>query len=88
VEQAQACRPPAPGCRSNSCRWRESREQLPAPEWAETARRLGETGTADTPELQPAEHLCPLADEPVVNRHFETLDALDAVLADVGVGAR
>ena len=35
-----------------------------------------------TPELQPAEHLWPLVDEPVVNRHFETLDALDAVLAE------
>ena len=36
----------------------------------------------DTPELQPAEHLWPLIDEPVVNRHFETIDALDAVLAE------
>lgn len=35
-----------------------------------------------TPELQPAEHLWPLVDEPVANRHFETLDALDAVLAE------
>ena len=34
-----------------------------------------------TPELQPAERLWPLVDEPVVNRHFETLHALDAVLA-------
>ena len=37
---------------------------------------------AYTPELQPAEHLWPLVDEPVVNRHFETLDELDAVLAE------
>jgi hypothetical protein len=37
---------------------------------------------AYTPELQPAEHLWPLVDEPVVNQHFETLDALDAVLAE------
>lgn len=35
-----------------------------------------------TPELQPAEHLWPLVDEPVANRHFETLDELDAVLAE------
>jgi transposase len=34
-----------------------------------------------TPELQPAEHLWPLVDEPVANRHFDTLDVLDAVLA-------
>ena len=33
---------------------------------------------AYTPELQPAEHLWELVDEPVVNQHFETLDALDA----------
>jgi hypothetical protein len=35
-----------------------------------------------TPELQPAEHLWPLVDEPLANSHFETLDALDAVLAE------
>jgi len=35
-----------------------------------------------TPELQPAEHLWPLLDEPVVNRHFEDLDDLDTVLAE------
>ena len=34
-----------------------------------------------TPELQPAEHLWPLVDEPIVNRHFETLGELDAILA-------
>ena len=34
-----------------------------------------------TPELQPAEHLWPLVDEPVVNQHFETIDDLDALLA-------
>ena len=37
---------------------------------------------AYTPELQPAEHLWPLVDEPVVNRNFEALDALDAALAE------
>lgn len=35
-----------------------------------------------TPELQPAEHLWPLVDEPIVNRHFDTLDDLDAILAE------
>jgi transposase len=34
-----------------------------------------------SPELQPAEHVWPLVDEPVVNRYFETLDALQTVLA-------
>jgi transposase len=34
-----------------------------------------------SPELQPAERLWPLVDEPVVNRHFATLADLDAVLA-------
>jgi transposase len=37
---------------------------------------------AYTPELQPAERLWPLVDEPVVNRHFPTIDDLDAVLAE------
>lgn len=35
-----------------------------------------------TPELQPAERLWPLVNEPVLNRHFETLDELDAILAE------
>jgi hypothetical protein len=35
----------------------------------------------DTPELQPAESLRVHVDEPIVNRHFETLDALDAAVA-------
>ena len=34
-----------------------------------------------TPELQPAEHLWPLVDEAVVNKHFAALDALDAAVA-------
>ena len=34
-----------------------------------------------TPELQPAEHLWPLVDEPVVNQHFETIGDMDALLA-------
>ena len=35
-----------------------------------------------TPELQPAETLWSHVDEPVVNRHFETLADLDAVVAE------
>jgi transposase len=35
-----------------------------------------------SPELQPAERLWTLLDEPVVNRHFATLDALDTVVAE------
>ena len=34
-----------------------------------------------SPELQPAERLWPLVDEPIVNRHFAALADLDAVLA-------
>lgn len=34
-----------------------------------------------TPELQPAETLWVHVDEPIVNRHFETLAELDAVVA-------
>ncbi len=34
------------------------------------------------PELQPAEHLWPLVDEPVVDRHFATLADLEAVVAE------
>jgi transposase len=33
-----------------------------------------------SPELQPAEHLWPLVDEAVANKHFVTLDALDAAV--------
>ncbi|WP_040622263.1 transposase, partial [Rhodovulum sp. PH10] len=33
-----------------------------------------------SPELQPAEHLWALVDEPIVNRHFKTIDDLDAVI--------
>jgi transposase len=35
-----------------------------------------------SPELQPAERLWPLLDEPLANRNFATLQDLDAVLAD------
>jgi DDE superfamily endonuclease len=35
-----------------------------------------------SPELQPAERLWPLLDEPVANRAFPDLDALEAVLVD------
>jgi hypothetical protein len=34
-----------------------------------------------SPELQPAEHLWQLSDEPLVNRKFENVDALEATLA-------
>ena len=34
-----------------------------------------------SPELQPAERLWPLADEPLVNRYFETIEELEEVLA-------
>lgn len=34
-----------------------------------------------SPELQPAERLWPLIDEPLVNRHFATLAELDATVA-------
>jgi hypothetical protein len=33
-----------------------------------------------SPELQPAERLWTLVDEPIVNRSFETLDDLEEVL--------
>ena len=35
-----------------------------------------------SPELQPAERLWSLVDEPVANRHFATLADLDAVVAE------
>lgn len=35
-----------------------------------------------SPELQPAERLWRLTDEPLKNRHFESLAALEAVLGD------
>ena len=34
-----------------------------------------------SPELQPAERLWPLLDEPLVNRHFATLDEVDRAVA-------
>ena len=35
-----------------------------------------------SPELQPAEHLWPLTDEPLANRSFDDLDALQEVLSE------
>jgi transposase len=35
---------------------------------------------AHSPELQPAEHLWALVDEPLVNRYFETIEHLDQVV--------
>lgn len=37
---------------------------------------------AHSPELQPAEHLWPLVDAPLVNRHFSSLDGLEHTLVD------
>lgn len=34
-----------------------------------------------TPELQPAERLWPLVDEPIANKHFATINDLDAAIA-------
>ena len=39
-------------------------------------------GRLYTPELQPAETLWTLVDEPIVNKHFETLAELDATVAE------
>jgi transposase len=36
---------------------------------------------AYSPELQPAERLWSMADEPLVNRHFESIEELEEVLA-------
>ncbi len=35
-----------------------------------------------SPDLQPAERLWPLVDEPIVNRHLATLGDLDAIVAE------
>lgn len=35
-----------------------------------------------SPELQPAEHLWPLVDAPLINRHFPSLDALETTLIE------
>jgi transposase len=35
-----------------------------------------------SPELQPAEHLWPLVDEPIVNRHLASLDELSSIVAE------
>ena len=35
-----------------------------------------------SPELQPAEHLWPILDEPLANRYFETLADLERTVAD------
>jgi hypothetical protein len=39
-----------------------------------------------TPELQPAECLWELVDEPIVNRHFDTLGELQSVIETRCVG--
>ena len=35
-----------------------------------------------SPQIQPAERLWPLTNEPIVNEYFETLEELDEVLAE------
>ena len=40
-----------------------------------------------SPELQPAERLWPLGDEPIANRHFATPGDLNAVVASAAVGS-
>ena len=35
-----------------------------------------------TPELQPAEHLWELVDEPIINKHIPDLETLDAIVSD------
>jgi hypothetical protein len=37
---------------------------------------------AHSPELQPAEHLWPLVDEPLANRCFATIETLDKAVGD------
>ena len=37
---------------------------------------------AYSPELQPAEHLWELVDQPLINRHFPSLDTLEATLVE------
>ena len=38
-----------------------------------------------SPQIQPAERLWPLTNEPIVNEYFETLEELDEVLAEVAL---
>ncbi|MFM2312685.1 MAG: hypothetical protein RLZZ04_1961 [Cyanobacteriota bacterium] len=35
-----------------------------------------------SPELQPAERLWSLVDEPLVNQHFQTIDEIEDILAE------
>ena len=35
-----------------------------------------------TPELQPAEHLWEVVDEPIINKHIPDLETLDAIVSD------
>ena len=51
-------------------------ENLPVPDGVRLVYQ-----PARTPELQPAEHLWPLVDEPLANTYFETIDDLDAAVA-------
>jgi transposase len=53
-------------------------QNLPVPEGVRLVYQ-----PAYSPELQPAEHLWPLVDEPLVNRYFDTIDDLDVVVAQL-----
>ena len=72
---------PAPGATASSC----FNSTMPAG----TVRKTSPFPTASgsfyqppySPQLQPAEHLWPLVDEPLANTHFDTIDNLDAVVA-------
>jgi hypothetical protein len=69
---------------ADGCRWR-AWPSAPSP-LARPCKRI-EAGIRlvyqppYTPEVQPAEHLWPLVDEPIVNKHIASLDHLEAVVA-------
>jgi transposase len=52
-------------------------ENLPVPDGIKLVYQ-----PAYTPELQPSEHLWPLVDEPLANTHFQTINDLDAAVAE------
>src|SRR3982750_719589 len=58
-----------PKCQENQC----SRRETPA---------VSVQVEPYSPELQPAEHLWPILDEPLANQHFETLADLERAIAD------
>ena len=52
----------------------------PVPSWRCRRASTWSSCPPASPELQPAERLWPLVDEPVANRAFPDLEALEAVL--------